>query len=177
MIDVMRLWLMTLALVLGPALAGTTTSGGDAGSERTRRQAQRVMNAGLPFAERALAEAGEFTPFGAVMLPDGLIQNVAPGSPRPDAPVEVLLEQLSHALRDAVSRDEYLVVAVFSMVEVRDPQDGATRSAVHVAVEHLAGYCVDLFYPILVHEDGPRLGQPSAAPRNGTFFACESPAI
>jgi hypothetical protein len=138
--------------------------------ERMQRQAQRVMNAGLPFAEKMLAEHSEFAPFGAVMLPQGLIQTVGANDRREEVPTEEIYEQLQDGLREGAAEQSYIAIATFVMVELRDPRSGEMLTAVHVALEHQDGYCVDVFYPTLLRGEILVLGDSFAGKRDGAFF-------
>jgi hypothetical protein len=128
------------------------------------------MNAGLPFAEKMLAEHGEFIPFGAVMLPEGLIQTVGTDTGGGDAPVEQLYEKLSVGLRQGAEDGLYQVIATFVLVQLRNPEDGKPISAVRVALEHRSGYCVDVYYPTVKRGEILVLGDPVAGRRSGEFF-------
>jgi hypothetical protein len=163
--------LALLLLLVAPASPDDRTSPQDGPPEpRGRRQVERVMNAGLPFAEKLLAEKGEFAPFGAVMLPTGLIQNVGTEPPDAEASTETLYAELLDALRAGSESEDYRVVATFAMVELRDPADGRIVSAVHVGLEHRDGYCVDIYYPTLLRGEQVILGESIAVRREGLIF-------
>ena len=165
--------LLLLGMAVQSAPDPTSPIDSEDTSSRTKRRAERVMNAGLPFAEQQLAENGQFAPFGAVMLPEGLIQNVMANDQREQPPVEEIHEQLLNGLREGAESGAYEVVATFVMVDLRDPVDGKTSTAVHVALEHRDGYCVDVFYPTVMRGDMLVLGEAFARKRSGTFFdAC-----
>ena len=140
-----------------------------------RRQAQRLMNAGLPFAEKMLAEHGRFFPFGTVMLPDGLIRAVGATEDLEQAPDE-LYRNMLQALRAGAGDGSFAAAATFANVEMQHP-DGRTITAVHVALEHRAGYCVDIYFPVERTGETVGLGESFAALRAGTLFdACKTPA-
>ena len=167
----MRILLLLLMMIVPPATPDERTSPQDGTpGPRAQRQAERVMNAGLPFAEKLLAEKGEFAPFGAVMLPTGLIQNVGTEPADGGASTETIYAELLDALRAGAAAKDYRAVATFAMVEVRAPEDGRIVSAVHVALEHRDGYCVDIYYPTLLRGEVLVLGESIAARRYGTIF-------
>ena len=140
---------------------------------RAERQATRVMNAGLPFVERALAEQSEFPPFGAVMLPTGKIQTLGTAAGGPGADLEEVYATLIDGLREGADAGSYQAVATFALVELRHPGDGRIINAVHVALEHQEGYCVNVYYPTVVEGQHLVLGEAFAGRRAGTFFdAC-----
>lgn len=164
-------WLL-IALLIGAPLIAAEDTRPDAGPGRhddPKRQVERVMNAGLPFVERMLATRGEFAPFGAVMLREGLIQNLQTDSAS-DASAEQIFQGLMKGLIRGVVSGEYKAVGVFAMVEMRQPDGMGTQSAVHVALEHSEGYCVDVYYPVVLRGDSLVLDEPFAGKRSGTFF-------
>lgn len=169
-----------LCLLLGSLLlvaqAPSVADGGD-DAPRARRQVERLMNAGLPFAEKMLAERGEFFPFGAVLLSEGKIRTVGAGDAGDDASSAEVYERLIDGIREGAGAREYRAAAVFALVELRDPADGALISAVHVALEHESGYCVDVYYPTVVESGTLVLGEAFAGRRSGTFFeSCDRAA-
>jgi hypothetical protein len=142
----------------------------DVDPDRAKQQAERVMNAGLPFAEKMLAEHSEFAPFGAVMLPHGLIQTLGASDDRETVPTEEIFEKLQDGLREGAQQQRYIAIATFAMVELRNPRGGEMLTAVHVALEHHDGYCVDVFYPTVLRGDTLVLGDSFGRKREGTLF-------
>ena len=124
--------LLSLALQ-GSADPPTSPVDPDESPVRAKSQAERVMNAGLPFAERMLAQHGEFPPFGAAMLPDGLIQTLGLDEGTDEQPIEEFYAQLADGLREGAQSGAYKAVATFAMVELRNPADGEVVTVVHVA--------------------------------------------
>jgi hypothetical protein len=159
---------------LGESPTETPTGEKAEPSPAARRQAQRLMNAGLPFAEQMLAEHGRFYPFGTVLLPDGLIRAVGAAEDLEQSP-ELLYESMLEALRAGADDGSFRAAATFTNVEMRHP-DGHTISAVHVALEHDEGYCVDVYFPIERDGDSFGLGESFAGLRAGTIFAACMPA-
>ncbi len=138
-----------------------------------QRQVERLMNAGLPFAEKMLSEHGEFMPFGAVMLPEGKIQTVGADDGGVASSAEELYEALVRGLKQGAVDGSYRATATFVNVRMRNPADGETIEALHVALEHESGYCVDVFYPLIRDGETAGLGESFAGRRVGTFFDCE----
>ncbi len=143
---------------------------GESNPEQARQQVERLMNAGLPFAEKMLAEHGEFEPFGAVMLQKGLIQAVGTEEVPESVPTEQILAGLIEGLELGAEQGEYRAVATFAMVELRDPGRDRIVSAVHVALEHQDGLCIDVYYPTVLEGDSIVLGQSFAGRRHGVIF-------
>jgi hypothetical protein len=135
-----------------------------------KREVEALMSEGLPFAEKMLGEHGEFFPFGAVMLSSGLVRMVGAFDEREQPAPEEVLQILLEKLREGDGNEPYRACATFSAVRVRDPVDGQVVDAVHVGLEHQAGYCVDVFYPYGQFADGVRLGEAFARKRQGQVF-------
>ena len=134
------------------------------------------MNEGLRFAEKMLGEEGEFIPFGAVRLKDGPVRIVGTSGtserPAPDA----VLAQLLAELREGAQRREYVAIAVFANVEVPRPPDGEPVPAVFVGLEHVEGYCADVFFPYARGAGQVELLPSFAGPREGAVFgSCAEP--
>ena len=164
------LTLMILVLAGWVAVAQSDSPGeSDASSDAAQKEVERVLNAGLPFAERILDAKGEFAPFGAVMLEKGLIQTLTPDS-ADNATSESMLQSLVIGLRRGANSGDYRAVGIFAMVEMRDPKGEGTFSAVHVGLESRDGYCVDVYYPVVLRGEGLVLDDPVAGKRSGTFF-------
>ena len=108
-------------------------------------------------------------PFGAVMLPDGLIRAVGAAEDL-EQPPEALYERMVEGLRAGAADGSYRAAAMFTNVAMEHPDDGRSIAAVHVALEHRDGYCIDVFFPIDRRGDVVELGDSFAAPRTGTLF-------
>ena len=163
------LWILSLALQVSPGLDPPATR--EESSASPKREVERVMNTGLPFAERTIAEQREFVPFGAVMRSDGLIQVVGTERTRQKEPIERTYKRLLEALQEGADSGAYKVVATFVLVELPDPQTSEPVNAVHVALENRDGYCVDVYYPIVQRDEELALGEAFAGKRSGVFFS------
>ena len=87
-----------------------------------------------------------------------------------EAPTEEIYEQLQDVLREGAADRTYIAIATFAMVELRDPRSGEMLTAVHVALEHRDGYCVDVFYPTVLRGEILVLGESFAGKRDGAYF-------
>jgi len=161
--------LLALVLLLGTPQA-TTPDQREESNPRSKREVEFLMSEGVPFAEKLMREDGEFVPFGAVMLPDGLIQTVGTPGESDDVTAEGALEQLLLSFREGAENGRYKATALFVNVRVRNPADGEMVAALQVALEHRDGYCVDVFYPYVGDSGSTELGDPFAGRRRGTVF-------
>ena len=132
------------------------------------------MNEGIPFAERMLREYGEFLPFGVVMTAKGETQHVGAYDGREHPPSQDLITLMVDALRQEAEKGRYRAIAIFFDVKVQRPNDGKKVDAVQVGLEHLRGYCADVFFPYTLTSAGPEFGDTFASSRSGTVFGnCE----
>ena len=161
--------LLVLALLLG---APQTTNLDESAepSPRSKREVEFLMSEGVPFAERLMRKDGEFVPFGAVMLRNGLIQTVGTPEEADEATAEGALERLLRDFRVGAASGQYKATALFVNVRVRHPADGEMVAALQVALEHRDGYCVDVFYPYVGEAGTMELGEPFAGRRPGAVF-------
>ena len=86
----------------------------------------QLLNSLLPFAERTLAEHGEFFPFGTTMKPDGEIVAVSACDRDERPPSQSVIDLLTHAFRQQARNGDLRAAGIC--------YDARTtpRSAVHV---------------------------------------------
>ena len=164
--------LLVLALLLGTPQAAKLDESTEP-NPRSKREVEFLMSEGVPFAEKLMREDGEFVPFGAVMLLDGLIQTVGTPEEANDVTAEDTLEQLLRGFREGAQSGQYKATALFVDVRVA-PDGGAKTDAIEVGLEHESGYCVNVYYPYTRSSDGEvQFGDLFASPRKGLAFeAC-----
>ncbi len=167
------------SLVLGLSVALALTPASTAGAESpalillAEEEAEFLMNQGLPFAEKMLAEHGEFFPFGSVLYADGSAATVSPHDDREQPPTTELLESLVDGIRTSAAAGTYKATAVFVNVRIEHPADGEPVDAIHIGLEHQDGYCADVFFPYRRTEGRLELADPFATKREGRVFeAC-----
>ncbi len=136
-------------------------------------EAEFLMNQGLPFAEKMLADHGEFFPFGSVLYADGSATTVSPQDDREQPPTTELLESLLDGIRTSAVAGTYKATAVFVNVRIEHPGDGKPVDAIHIGLEHQDGYCADVFFPYRRTEGRLELADSFATKREGRVFdAC-----
>ena len=106
-----------------------------------------MMNLGLPFAQRMLEEHGEFYPFGAAMRPDGTMVHVGVKDGREMPPSRDVLDTMMEAFRKAALLGTYRAVAAFVDVKIKAPGFDEKTDAVQICLEHVGGFCADVFAP------------------------------
>jgi hypothetical protein len=136
-----------------------------------RDEAEEVLNAGLPFAQRRLGQYGEFFPFGFAMTSKGKVVAVPLSVQDEHPPSQTVIDELNAAFKAGASSGEYKATGLFVDVLAQPPGKAAKTDGVRVSLEHRSGYCVDVFVPYSRGADGKIvMGESFASKRNGTVF-------
>jgi hypothetical protein len=112
-----------------------------------KTHAETLLGAVLPFAEKMLADYGEFHPFGGAMRPDGEIVSIAGYDGRDCPPSKDTIELLASAFREAALAKSYIATAIVYDVRVTPPGESEPKDAVAAELEHSDGYAVTVFVP------------------------------
>jgi hypothetical protein len=138
-------------------------------STTPKEETEELLNAGMPLIEQTLAKYGEFFPIAVIKTTAGKIEHVAVGE---DGEAAAVYGQLEAVLRSGASAKQYRAVAIYCDRHVQRPEDSKSIEAVHVGLEHAAGYTVDVYFPyIRTNEGGLSIGEPFASARQSIFFA------
>jgi hypothetical protein len=124
----------------------------------------------MQFAERQLANHGEFFPFGGAMAMDGTMSFVATydGDEHPDS--SNLIESLKKAFIDGARRCEYRATALVYDVKVKLPTTGQTSDAVAVSLNHRDDYSFIGFFPYSLKNGKPDFGASYAVDGEADIF-------
>lgn len=113
-----------------------------------KQEAEKLMNAVLPVAERMLKEHREFYPYGGCLRPDGSITHIGATDSDTDHPKSRdLLFVLKESLREMAGRRECKAVAIVFDVAITLPKSGERSDSIQVNIEHVDGYSVEVFFP------------------------------
>jgi hypothetical protein len=113
-----------------------------------KQEAERLMNAMLPLAEKMLRQHGEFYPYGGYIKPDGEIVDVAAKDPDTERPKSKdLIYILRSSFREMASTNQCKAVAIVFDVAVTLPESNQKSDAIQVCVEHVEGYSAEVFFP------------------------------
>jgi hypothetical protein len=151
------------------SLLGAFPAGGQS-VPGAKTQAETLMNAALPFAERMLGDHGEFYPYAMAMKPDGEITAVAGYDGREHPPSQEIIDFLTEALRkDAASR---LIVAAAIVwdARVRPSSTAPQTDAIAVALDHRDNYSVIVYFPYTLSGKKLSVGEPFAEAGHGAIF-------
>jgi hypothetical protein len=113
-----------------------------------KQEAERLMNAMLPLAEKMLRQHGEFYPYGGYIKPDGTIVEVGAAYPDTGRPKSNdLIYILRSSFREMASTNQCKAVAMVFDVAVTLPESDQKSDAIQVCVEHVEGYSAEVFFP------------------------------
>jgi len=125
-----------------------------------KQEAERLMNAILPLAERMLREHGEFYPFGGYIKPDGTIVEVGAADSHTDHPKSKdLIHVLWSSFREMAESNRCKAVAVIFDVAVTLPNSNRKGNAIQACLEHADGYSVEVFFPYEMTNDAVVYGE------------------
>jgi hypothetical protein len=131
----------------------------------------QLLNSLLPFAERTLAEHGEFFPFGTTMKSDGEIVAVSAydGDERP--PSQSVIDLLTHAFRQQARNGDLRAAGICYDARTTPPGQTEKCDAVCASMEHQCGEAVNVILPYEKTSDGEvQYGQMFTTPRISQFF-------
>lgn len=138
---------------------------------------EKLLDAFLPFAEKMLAQHGEFLPFGGAMKPSGEIESVAAHDGREQPPSQDVIDLLAEGLQRGAAAGEYIATAIVYDVRVRPPGQADVTDAIAAELEHQGGYAVITVFPYRINAGLPQLSPPYATgPRRSIFGKPETSA-
>jgi hypothetical protein len=142
------------------------------GGPSSREEAEKLMNAGLPLARRAVVEGREMTPFAFLMTTKGEMRPFIPTEESPGPASQQGIDSLVRSLREGAEGGSYRAIAIYAQVRIEPPSGGGMTEAIEVMLEHRGGYCVNAFFPYTRGEEGSLdFAGFFAAPRPGAVFS------
>lgn len=130
-----------------------------------------LLNDLLPFAERMLAEHGEFYPFGGSITTDGRHISVGAkgSSDRPQS--QELIDIMTNEFRSQALEGKIRAAGICFEVRVVPPAQVDKSDAIQLALEREGGDAVDVFVPYAQLPDGEfTCGELFACERTPTLF-------
>ena len=153
-------------LLAGPAALGLAL----AASPTPKDEVERLMAEGMPFAEKMLAEHGEFVPYANALGSDGTVVAVAVKLKDEHPDSQRVIEELESALRSGIAKGQYRAGAIFVDVRAQPPGAHEMVDAVRVGLEHVDGFCADIYVPYTRSASGDvTAGTAFASKRKGRF--------
>ncbi|WP_353645043.1 hypothetical protein [Mesorhizobium sp. WSM2239] len=136
-----------------------------------KTQAQILLDAVLPFAEKMLAEHGEFFPLAGALSPSGEVVSVGGHDGREHPPSTEIIELLASGLRQGANSGEYVATALVYDVRVTPPTATEPTDAIAAELEHQDGYAVTVFFPYRLANGQPELASPFATAQSRAIFS------
>jgi hypothetical protein len=112
-----------------------------------KADAEKIMQAMLPFAKRMLEEYGEFLPYGAAMTSNGEVVSVAGHDGREKPPSQDIIGLLRDSFRASAKSRKYKATGIFFNVRVVAPGSSETTDAIAIALDHQENYSVVVYIP------------------------------
>jgi hypothetical protein len=113
-----------------------------------KHDAEELMNAVLPFAERMLGQYGEFFPFGGYLRQDGTVVQVGATDAGSDRPRSTdLIYILRSSLQEVVRTEQCKATAIVFEVAVMLPGSDRKSDAIQICVDHTDNYSAEVFFP------------------------------
>lgn len=114
---------------------------------------ERLVKRFLPEAKSALENTGSFEPFGAAVLREGGIRRIRPTETVNLKSPDAVVQRLAKRLRSGARKGAYSATVAVLHVAVKR-EDGGTRDAVQVKLDHCAGTSLELFFPYRIKRPG-----------------------
>jgi len=147
-----------------------------------QQQVDRILRQGLVTAKTQLEQEFSFLPFAVLEHADGRIETILGPTGAELDPLDTpeqqtrpgwALEQLERRVaREAKTKGDLRVVGIFSDAEVKLP-DGSDSDAIQAEMEHVSGYCADVFLPYGRVVNTFTYGDEIRAAGKGLVFRCK----
>jgi hypothetical protein len=108
------------------------------------------MNSLMNAAEPLLRRIGGFAPFAATLDRSGGVTLYPEYAETRDLPTREIVERLNKMLYKHANKGEARALALAADVQFGKADSGEWRNAVRLHIEHVSGYCVDIFVPYRV---------------------------
>ncbi|WP_334510797.1 hypothetical protein, partial [Vibrio alginolyticus] len=134
-----------------------------------KEDAQHLFDSVLPFAEKMLAEYGEFYPYGAAMTLTGDVVDVSVFEGNEYPPSTEIIDLLNSAFLKAAANREYRTTAVVYDVRITLPS-GQLSDAIAVNLDHISGYSIVVYLPYKKLNQAIEYGELSVQEGRGAIF-------
>ncbi|PQJ55535.1 hypothetical protein BTO01_22950 [Vibrio jasicida] len=134
-----------------------------------KEDAQHLFDSVLPFAEKMLAEYGEFYPYGAAMTLTGDVVDVSVFEGNEYPPSSEIIDLLNSAFLKAAANREYRTTAVVYDVRITLPS-GQLSDAIAVNLDHISGYSIVVYLPYKKLNQAIEYGELSVQEGRGATF-------
>ena len=146
-----------------------------------QQQVDQIVREGVGYAKVQLEQEFSFLPFAVIQHADGRIERIlGPTGDELDAldtpdlqgdPARALTLLERRVEREAKAKGDFRVVGIFSDDDVKLP-DGRQSDAIQAEMEHVSGYCANVFLPYGRVENTLSYGEQISAAGQGLVFRC-----
>ena len=136
-----------------------------------KKDLELLIKDGIGFIRLMIKKHDGFLPFGRILNGHGEIKyvDIHDGEEYPDP--ETHARDITLLYRQLAEGSSMKASAIFTEITVRNPQNGVTQDAIHIALEHRAGFSRDV---IFIYEKLPqgeiRLGERLSQPKERLIF-------
>lgn len=170
-----------IPLFLFAALLGADGAGAQ-DTPTAQQQVEGIVREGVAYAKIQLEQEFSFLPFAVIQHADGRIERLlgptgaeldALDTPELQADPDRALSLLELRVeRLAKAKGDFSVVGIFSDDDVKLP-DGRQSDAIQAEMEHVSGYCADVYLPYGRVESTLTYGEQISEPGQGLVFRCK----
>lgn len=112
-----------------------------------KAECEALMNVVLPFAEQMLQKHGEFFPYGAALMKNGQVVNIAGYDGHVQPQTRDIIRLLKQAFVDGAKEGDYKATALVYDMRVSLPSSGQKSDAIAISLNHENNYSVVVFFP------------------------------
>ncbi|SUQ01992.1 Uncharacterised protein [Vibrio owensii] len=142
--------------------------GGNLG--KGKEDTQHLFDSVLPFAEKMLAEYGEFYPYGAAMTLTGEVVDVSVFEGSKYRPSSEIIDLLNSAFLKAAKNRLYSTTVLVCDVRITLPS-GKVSDAIAVNLDHHSGYSIVVYLPYKKVSQAIAYGELSVLAGHGAIFS------
>lgn len=112
-----------------------------------KAEAQELLNAAIPFAEKMLSEHGEFFPYAEALGIDGKFVSIGAKDGRERPPSAEVIQLLRGGLKAGAKSGQYRATALVYDVRITLPSSNTKSDAIAVSLNHRDRYSVLVLFP------------------------------
>jgi hypothetical protein len=131
---------------------------------------EMLLGALLPFAEKMLAEHGEFYPFAATMSDAGECEMAAVADDGEEPSPQQLIDLYVEQFRTEAKTGEFKATAIIYHATTIPPGKTQEENTVIGAVDHRGGFSAKICFPYSLQAGQLKLQKPYAAAGNNQIF-------
>jgi len=127
--------------------------------EPGKQESQELMNYVKLIAKRMLSDQGEFLPFGGAMKPNGEVIRVDADIDEENQQSSVLIAKMQQSFSESAKKGKYKATAIVCDVQVTLPETNIESDAIAIALDHVSGYSVVVFFAYILQNRQLEIGK------------------